>query len=231
MAKIWKGQIYCHNPTFGRVWGWHLDSRNGDLGVLRDSQNLKVRLQGLKHFALGFFFISLESYQSAYVENGLVLAIWTFVAQVMAKRKVESQNWQFDSRPLKVENWPDPGVCKWSATHRWKALKESYTFILDLISIRGLSKNLWPRKVPGVQIGTISRLLFRSPGTKSHSDVGAVERRREYYMGEGGGFPRIRAVVSLVSLGSPVACPNTKGAPESELTNVLVGLTQVRVSN
>jgi len=25
-----------------------------------------------------------------------------------------------------------------------------------------------------------------------------VERCREYYMGEGGGFPRVRAVVSLV---------------------------------
>jgi hypothetical protein len=38
-------------------------------------------------------------------------------------------------------------------------------------------------------------------------------------------------MVSFVSLGSPVACLNTKGAPESELTNLLVGLMQVRVSN
>jgi hypothetical protein len=50
-------------------------------------------------------------------------------------------------------------------------------------------------------------------------------------MGEGGGFPRVWAMVSLLSLGSPVACPNTKGAPESELTNLLVGLMQVRVNN
>jgi len=28
-----------------------------------------------------------------------------------------------------------------------------------------------------------------------------------------------------------VACPSTKGAVESELTNLLVGLMQVRVSN
>jgi hypothetical protein len=52
-------------------------------------------------------------------------------------------------------------------------------------------------------------------------------------MGEGGGFPRVRAVVSLVSLvspGLPVACPSTKGAPENELTNLLVGLMQVRIS-
>jgi hypothetical protein len=58
-----------------------------------------------------------------------------------------------------------------------------------------------------------------------------MERHREYYMGEGGGFPRVRAVVSFVSPKSPVACPNTKGAPESELTNLLVGLIQIRVNN
>ncbi len=43
-------------------------------------------------------------------------------------------------------------------------------------------------------------------------------------MGEGGGFPRVRAVVNQVSLELPVAYPSTKGAPESELTNLLVGL-------
>jgi len=43
----------------------------------------------------------------------------------------------------------------------------------------------------GVQIGTVSRLLLGKPGTKSHSDVGAVERHKIYYMGEGGGFPRV----------------------------------------
>jgi len=42
-------------------------------------------------------------------------------------------------------------------------------------------------------------------------------------MGEGDGFLRVRAVVSLVSPELPVACLNTKGAPKSELTNLLVG--------
>jgi len=35
----------------------------------------------------------------------------------------------------------------------------------------------------------VLRLLLESPGTKSHSDVGVVESCREYYLGEGGGFP------------------------------------------
>jgi hypothetical protein len=81
--------------------------------------------------------------------------------------------------------------------------------------------------VAGVQIGTISGLLLESPGIKNHSDVGAMERHKEYYTGEGGGFPRVWVVVSLVSLESPVACPNIKGAPKSELTNLLVGWLDV----
>ncbi len=50
-------------------------------------------------------------------------------------------------------------------------------------------------------------------------------------MGEGGGFPQVWAMVSLVSPELPVACPSTEGAPENELTNLLVGLMQIRVSN
>jgi hypothetical protein len=76
----------------------------------------------------------------------------------------------------------------------------------------------------GIQIGIVSELLLGSPKTKNYSDVGAAKRHREYYMGEGGGFPRVRAVVSLVNLKLPMACPNIKGAPESELINLLVGL-------
>jgi len=38
-------------------------------------------------------------------------------------------------------------------------------------------------------------------------------------------------VVSHVSPELPVACPSTKGALKSELTNLLVGLMQVRISN
>jgi len=115
------------------------------------------------------------------------------------QKKGRESNCQFDSRPLKVGNQPNPGVGRWSTTHWWKALKESYKFYSDLIPIRGLSWELWAPKVLGVQTGTISGLFFGSPRTKSHSDAGAVEQRREYYMGEGDGFPQVRAMVSQVS--------------------------------
>jgi hypothetical protein len=54
----------------------------------------------------------------------------------------QESNWQFDSRPQKVGNRPDPGVCRRSVKHSWKSLEESYKFASDLIPIRGLSQEL-----------------------------------------------------------------------------------------
>ncbi len=53
--------------------------------------------------------------------------------------------------------------------------------------------------------------------------MGVAKRHKVYYMGEGGGFPRVRAVVSQVSLELLVVCPSTKGVPECDLSNQLVG--------
>jgi hypothetical protein len=80
----------------------------------------------------------------------------------------------------------------------WKALNKGYNFALDRISIWGLIAKLWGSKVAGVPTLVISGLPFESLGTKSHLDVGTVERCRVYYRGEGGGFPRVWVVVSLV---------------------------------
>ncbi len=115
------------------------------------------------------------------------------------RKKGQESNCQFDSRPLKVENQPDSGACRWSETHPWKALEESYNFGLDLVSIRVRGEKLWAPKVPGVQTRIVSGLHFGSPGKKSHLDASVAESYREYYMGEGGGFPWVRAVVSQVS--------------------------------
>jgi hypothetical protein len=129
------------------------------------------------------------------------------------RKKGRESNWQFDSRSLKVKNRLDPGVWRWSATHHWKDLEDMYKFASDLIPIRGLSWELGVSKVMGVQIGTVSKLLLGNPGSKSHSDVGAVGKRKEYYMGEGGGFPGVRAVVSQVSSCCPWLVPTPRVLP------------------
>jgi hypothetical protein len=109
-------------------------------------------------------------------------------------------NWQSDSQSLKVGSRPDLIACRWCDTYCWKALDKGYNFAFDLISIWGMHAKLWAPKVAGVPILVISGLPLGSPETKCHLDVGLVERHKVYYKGEGGGFPQVRVVVSLVSL-------------------------------
>jgi hypothetical protein len=73
---------------------------------------------------------------------------------------------------------------------------------------------------PGTLTGTISGLQLGSLGKKSHLDVASRERCREYYMGEGGGFPRVWAMVNLV-------CQSARGLSQHQKvsrmqTNLLV---------
>jgi len=119
------------------------------------------------------------------------------------QKKGRESNWQFDSWPLKVKNRPNLLACKWCATYCWKDLDEGYNFALKLISIRGLHVKLWRPKVAGVLTLAISGFPLGGHGTKSHLDVGPVERRIIYYKGEGDGFPQVQAVVSLVSPSCP----------------------------
>ncbi len=137
------------------------------------------------------------------------LDIWN---TIYGQKKGRESNWQFDSRPRKVGNRPDSLACRWRATRCWKTLENGYNFALDLISIEGLQKKLLSHKVAEVPTLAISGLPLGSLGTKSHLDEGVTERCR-VYMGEGGGFPWVRAVVSLICSKSLVTCPSTNGAP------------------
>jgi hypothetical protein len=116
------------------------------------------------------------------------------------QKKGRELKWQFDSQPLKVGNQPDFLACKQSATYRWKVFDKGYNFALDRIAIRHLHRKLCASKVMGVPI---VGLPFRSPGTKNHLDVAPMENCRVYYKGEGGGFPQVRTMVSLVCPGCP----------------------------
>jgi len=121
------------------------------------------------------------------------------------QKKGQESNCQFDSRPQKVKNRPNLLSCMGRATYRWKALNESYNFASNRIAIWGLLTKLWGSKVAGVPFGAISGLPVGSLGKNSHLDVASVESCRVYYKGEGGGFPQVRAVVSLV-------CPCCRGS-------------------
>jgi hypothetical protein len=149
----------------------------------------------------------------------LMTHLGTWITSYGQKKGRES-NWQFDSRPLKVGNRPDSLAFRWFATYLWKVLNESYNFVLDFISIGGLHTKLWVSKVAGIPILGISWLSLGSPRTKWHLGAGPMAKHRVYYKGEDGGFPQVRAVVSLVSPCLPVhqKCSNYA------LTNLLFGL-------
>jgi hypothetical protein len=56
----------------------------------------------------------------------------------------------------------------------------------------------------------VAGLPFGSPMTKCYLDVRLVYRHIIYYKGEGGGFPQVRVMVSLVSPSLFMARLNTK---------------------
>ncbi len=78
-------------PYFEKSVKMRLTLSKMELGSLSGLSKIQSSIIGVKTPCIEVFFISLESYQSVDVENGLAWAIWTSTAQVMAKRKAESQ--------------------------------------------------------------------------------------------------------------------------------------------
>jgi hypothetical protein len=106
------------------------------------------------------------------------------------QKKGRELNWQFDSRPPKVKNWPDFLTCMQCATYCWKALNKGYNPALDCIVIGGFHAKLCTSKVAEAPVVGILGLPLGSPRTKSHLDLAPMESCRVYYKGEDGGFPK-----------------------------------------
>jgi hypothetical protein len=62
--------VICHNPIFGRV-RMTLTLPKWGLGSLPRLLKLQSLIVGVKKIYIGIFFISLKSYRSADVKNGL----------------------------------------------------------------------------------------------------------------------------------------------------------------
>jgi hypothetical protein len=80
------------------------------------------------------------------------------------------------------------------------------------INRRFAHKVMGPQSCGSFDFGNFGTPIW-SPRTKCHLDAGPMARHRVYYMGEGGGFPQIRAMVSLVSQSLLVTRPSTKSVP------------------
>jgi len=81
---------------------------------------LQSSIAGVKTLHIGVFFISLEIYQSVECRcwKWACMGHLDICSTSYGKKKGRESNWQFDSWPLKVRNWLDPGACRWSAIHR-----------------------------------------------------------------------------------------------------------------
>jgi hypothetical protein len=133
--------FYCRNPTLKKCEDETHTLAMGtweSFGTLKTSE-FNCRGQSTLHW--GVFYI-IGKLSKCKCRKWACMGHLDIYSTRYGKKKGRESNWQFDSRPLKVENRPNPGECSWSAIHRWKDLEESYKFSLDLIPIKVMSKKL-----------------------------------------------------------------------------------------
>jgi hypothetical protein len=180
----------CRNLTLAKCEDETHSPKVGDLESSETPKLLELDSRGQNTSHWGVFYID-EKVLKCRCPKWPRMSHLDICSPSYGQKKGRESNWQFDSRPLKVGNRPLPNICRWSAMGHWKALEESYNFGSNLTPIVGRSQELWMSKVLGIQPRTILGLLLRSPGKMCHSDVAPVGSCKEYYMGEGGGFPRV----------------------------------------
>jgi hypothetical protein len=125
------------------------------------------------------------------------------------QKKGRESNWQFDSRPLKVENRHLPDVRFGSAIWCWKDRDEGYNFGSDLIAIQLYSRELWWFKVPEVLprqirdsisgVSGICAIWMPPPWRAAENTIGSKVVA----------YSRVRAVVSFV-------CPRARGKSQHQ---------------
>ncbi len=186
-------------PNTWKSWGF---------GVLRDSRMFKARQQGPKHLALGCSWCQwkgLETWISKMVSH------WSFghlQPKLWAKEgpRVKLTVWLPTTKSQEsTSSWHPIWVCNIALERSrqglqlWFRPRHNWTLQSGVMAIQS----------SGSPTGTILGLHFGSPGNLCHLDVASTTSCREYYMGEGGGFPRIRVVVSLV-------CPSARGLSQHQ---------------
>ncbi len=116
----------------------------------------------------------------------------------MAKRRVGSQTASLtpDHKKLGI----DPiYLATWGVPHIVGKLSTRAITLLQTISqSKVCSQSYGAPKSRESQLARFRDSHSGVPGEKSHLDVGSVASHRVYYKGEGGGFPQVWAVVSLV---------------------------------
>jgi len=154
---------YVSQPHFGQVWGW--SPTLGKVGGLDsvetpECSELDSQAQNTSHWSV---LDVIEKVLKRRYRKWPRIGHSDICSPSYGQKKGRESNWQFDSWPLKVGNRPLPDVALKSATRRWKALDESYNFDSGLVPIRAWDEELWPFKVPGVQLGQFRDSILGVP--------------------------------------------------------------------
>jgi hypothetical protein len=127
------------------------------------------------------------------------------------QKKGRESNWQFDSRPQKVGNRPDPDVRRGSATRCWKALKESYRLVQ-----RSSRSKIGARSCDGPKSRESKSGQFRD-----NFGIPLWESRDKEPFGRGRG-----GATQRILYGGRWWLPPSPGRGESSESNVARGLSQ-----
>jgi hypothetical protein len=171
------------------------------VGVPKGLSKLQSAIARVKSPCLEEFFISLERSSSVNVQNGLAWAIWTSEAQVMGKRRlgVKLRVWEKKTPDQKKSGIDPIYLATGNMRHIVGKLSTKATTLLQTASrLEVCRRSYAPSKSRESLLAGFQDSHVRVLGEKSHLDAGPVESHRVYYKGEGGGFPQVRAVVSLV---------------------------------
>ncbi len=145
--------LKCRNPTLAKCGGEAQHFQSWGFGVLWDSRMFRVRQQGPKHLALRCSWCHWKKVLKRRYRKWPRIGHLDICSPSYGQKKGRESNWQFDSRPLKVGNWPLVDIRFEGAIRLWKDLNEGYKFGLDLVAIRLCSRELWAPKVLGLHPG------------------------------------------------------------------------------
>jgi hypothetical protein len=151
-------------PYFGQVWGWSPTlGKSEELESSGTPECLKLdrKTQNTSHWGV---LSVIEKVLKRRYRKCPRIGNSDICSPSYGQKKGRESNCQFDSRPLKVGNWPLPDVRFECATWRWKDLDEGCNFSLDLVAIQLCSRELWQFKVPGVPPGQFRDSISGVPG-------------------------------------------------------------------
>jgi len=166
---------YCCNPTLAKCGGEAQHLEKLEIWSPPGLPNVQSSIERLKTPLIEVFLVSLERSWNVDIENGLALAIRTFAAQDMGKRRAGSQTGtkSLESTSSRSPNWE----CDTALERSRRGLQLRFKLRCD----RTPQSGVMAVQSSGSPTETVSGLHFGSPNKMCHLDVASAISRREYY--------------------------------------------------